>query len=113
MPCASKGTQFSGGQRQRIAVARALIRKPRLLLLDEETSTLNTQSGKIVQKALDEAISSRTTIAVAHRLNTTRVADVIFVIEDGRIAESGTHKELQRQRGRYYAICPAQSLDPA
>ena len=112
-PCGSKGTQFSGGQRQRIAVARALIRKPRLLLLDEATSALDTQSEKIVQKALDEAMSSRTTIAVAHRLSTTRDADVIFVIEDGRIAESGTHKELQRQRGRYYAMCLAQSLDQA
>ena len=112
-PCGSKGIQFSGGQRQRIAVARALIRKPRLLLLDEATSALDTQSEKIVQKALDEAMSSRTTIAVAHRLSTTRDADVIFVIEDGRIAESGTHKELQRQRGRYYAMCLAQSLDQA
>lgn len=112
-PCGSKGSQFSGGQRQRIAVARALIRKPRLLLLDEATSALDTQSEKIVQKALDEAMSSRTTIAVAHRLSTTRDADVIFVIEDGRIAESGTHGELQRQRGRYYAMCLAQSLDQA
>ena len=112
-PCGSKGIQFSGGQRQRIAVARALIRKPRLLLLDEATSALDTQSEKIVQKALEEAMSSHTTIAVAHRLSTTRDADVIFVIEDGRIAESGTHKELQRQRGRYYAMCLAQSLDQA
>lgn len=112
-PCGSKGTQFSGGQRQRIAVARALIRKPRLLLLDEATSALDTQSEKLVQKALDDAMSSRTTVAVAHRLSTTRDADVIFVIEDGRIAESGTHKELERQRGRYYAMCLAQSLDQA
>ena len=112
-PCGSKGLQFSGGQRQRIAVARALIRKPRLLLLDEATSALDTQSERIVQKALDEAASSRTTIAVAHRLSTIRHADVIFVIEDGKVAETGTHEELQRLKGRYYAMCLAQSLDQA
>lgn len=112
-PCGSKGLQFSGGQRQRIAVARALIRKPRLLLLDEATSALDVQSERIVQKALDEAALSRTTIAVAHRLSTVRHADVIFVMEDGKIAETGTHEELQRLRGRYYAMCLAQSLDQA
>ena len=111
--CGSKGLQFSGGQRQRIAVARALIRKPRLLLLDEATSALDTQSERIVQKALDEAASSRTTIAVAHRLSTIRHADVIFVMDYGKIAEIGTHEELQRLRGRYYAMCLAQSLDQA
>ncbi|EMC96619.1 hypothetical protein BAUCODRAFT_148201 [Baudoinia panamericana UAMH 10762] len=109
-PCGSKGTQFSGGQRQRIALARALIRKPRLLLLDEATSALDTQSEKVVQKALDEAMSSRTTVAVAHRLSTIRDADVIFVIQDGAIAESGTHRDLQRRKGRYYAMCLAQSF---
>lgn len=112
-PCGSKGLQFSGGQRQRIAVARALIRKPRLLLLDEATSALDTQSERVVQKALDEAASSRTTIAVAHRLSTIRHADVIFVMEDGKIAEMGTHEELQRLKGRYHAMCLAQSLDQA
>lgn len=110
-PCGSKGLQFSGGQRQRIAVARALIRKPRLLLLDEATSALDTQSERIVQKALDEAASTRTTVAVAHRLSTIRHADRIFVVEDGRILEQGTHEELQRLRGRYFAMCLAQSLD--
>jgi ATP-binding cassette subfamily B (MDR/TAP) protein 1 len=112
-PCGSKGLQFSGGQRQRIAVARALIRKPCLLLLDEATSALDTQSEQAVLKALDEAASTRTTIAVAHRLSTIRHADVIFVIEDGRIAEMGTHTELQRLKGRYYSMCLAQSLDQA
>lgn len=93
-PCGSKRLQFSGGQRQRIAVAGALIRKPRLLLLDEATSTLDTQSEQVVQNALNEAASSRTTIAVAHRLSTIRHADMIFVIEDGKIAEKGTHEDL-------------------
>ncbi|KAK3686424.1 hypothetical protein LTR37_019812 [Vermiconidia calcicola] len=112
-PCGSRGLQFSGGQRQRIAVARALIRRPHLLLLDEATSALDTQSERVVQEALDEAAASRTTIAVAHRLSTIRHADVIFVIEDGRIAEMGTHEELQRLKGRYHAMCLAQSLDQA
>ncbi|KAI5277102.1 putative ABC transporter [Aureobasidium subglaciale] len=110
-PCGSRGLQFSGGQRQRIAVARALIRKPSLLLLDEATSALDTQSERVVQKALDEAAAGRTTIAVAHRLSTIKHADVIFVIEDGKIAEMGTHEELQRLRGKYHAMCLAQTLD--
>lgn len=112
-PCGSKGLQFSGGQRQRIAIARALIRKPRLLLLDEATSALDTQSERVVQKTLDEAASSRTTIAVAHRLSTIKHADTIFVFANGKIAEMGTHEELQRLRGRYFEMCLAQSLDKA
>jgi len=105
--------QFSGGQRQRIAIARALIRNPRLLLLDEATSALDTQSERLVQAALDEAAMSRTTIAVAHRLSTIRNADTIFVFANGRIAEMGTHAELQKLKGRYYEMCLAQSLDKA
>ena len=112
-PCGTKGLQFSGGQRQRIAIARALIRKPRLLLLDEATSALDTQSERIVQQTLDQAASQRTTIAVAHRLSTIRHADEIFVFANGKIAEQGTHEELQRLRGRYYEMCLAQSLDKA
>jgi len=111
--CGSRGLQFSGGQRQRIAIARALVREPRLLLLDEATSALDTQSERVVQKALDEAALTRTTVAVAHRLSTIRHADVIFVMEDGRIAETGNHEELQALRGRYFATCLAQSLDQA
>ena len=112
-PCGTRGIQFSGGQRQRIAIARAMIRNPRLLLLDEATSALDTQSERVVQLVLDEAASTRTTIAVAHRLSTIKNADVIFVFANGRIAEKGTHAELQRLRGRYYEMCVAQSLDQA
>ena len=109
--CGNRGTQLSGGQRQRIAIARALIREPRLLLLDEATSALDTQSEKIVQAALDKAKSGRTTIAVAHRLSTIKDADCIIVFARGRIVESGTHKDLLAKRGVYYEMSLGQSLD--
>ena len=115
-PCGSKGMSFSGGQRQRIAIARALIRQPRLLLLDEATSALDTQSERIVQEALDTAAgkAERTTVAVAHRLSTIKGADVIFVFGGGRVVESGTHSELMALKGgRYREMARAQSLDQA
>ncbi|KAL2816063.1 P-loop containing nucleoside triphosphate hydrolase protein [Aspergillus cavernicola] len=112
-PAGSGGTQLSGGQRQRIAIARALIRNPRILLLDEATSALDTESEKIVQRALEEAArgGKRITVAVAHRLSTIKDADVICVFFNGRIAEVGTHQELVLRGGLYRKMCEAQALD--
>jgi ATP-binding cassette, subfamily B (MDR/TAP), member 1 len=109
--CGARGTQLSGGQRQRLAIARALIREPRLLLLDEATSALDTESERIVQGALEKAQSGRTTLAVAHRLSTIKEADLILVFERGRIVERGSHAQLLAKKGVYYEMCLGQSLD--
>ena len=111
-PCGTGGAQLSGGQRQRIAIARALIRNPRVILLDEATSALDTESEKIVQAALMNAASTgnRITVAVAHRLSTVTNADRIFVFYGGRIVEAGTHSELYAQGGLYSKMCEAQNL---
>ncbi|MFH5925799.1 ABC transporter ATP-binding protein [Roseomonas xinghualingensis] len=107
------GARLSGGQRQRISLARALLRNPRVLLLDEATSALDTASEAAVQAALGRLRAGRTTLVVAHRLSTVRDADLIVVMDAGRVAEAGTHSALQAQRGLYAGLVQAQAFVPA
>ncbi len=104
------GCSLSGGQRQRISIARALLSQPDLLILDEATSALDTESERIVQQALDSALTERTALVIAHRLSTIMSADLILVIEEGRITERGTHQELIQLNGRYKQLIDLQSF---
>ena len=99
-----RGVKLSGGQRQRISIARALLAQPQLVILDEATSNLDTESERFIQESLGKLMNNRTTLVIAHRLSTIQKADQILVIEEGKIAEQGQHQELLDKKGRYYEL---------
>jgi ATP-binding cassette subfamily B protein len=105
-----KGARLSGGQKQRLAIARALIRDPRVLILDEATSALDTESEALIQQALERLMRGRTTFVVAHRLSTIRNAGRIIVMEEGRIVEAGRHESLLGNNGVYARLYSHQTL---
>jgi ATP-binding cassette subfamily B protein len=110
-PVGERGAQLSGGERQRVAIARALVKDARIILLDEATAALDSESERLVQDAMAHLCEGRTTIAIAHRLHTIIHADRILVVENGSIVESGRHDELLRKGGRYAAFYRLQIKD--
>ena len=105
-----RGVGLSGGERQRISIARAVLKDPSILILDEATSAVDSETESIIQEAIERIINGRTTIMIAHRLSTLKKADKIIVVDEGKIAEMGSHNELMEKRGKYYKLVKIQSL---
>ena len=107
------GSELSGGERQRIAIARAIIHNPRILILDEATSSVDTHTEKLIQEAIANLIKGRTTFAIAHRLSTLRSADRLVVLDEGKMAEVGSHAELMKKKGHFYRMVETQHATTA
>jgi ABC-type multidrug transport system fused ATPase/permease subunit len=106
-----RGVRLSGGQAQRISLARAIIRKPKLLILDEATSSLDSRSEKLIQESIEIVAKTTTTLVIAHRLSTIKNSDYIYVLSGGRLAEEGTYKELVKMNGSFTEMVETQLLD--
>jgi subfamily B ATP-binding cassette protein MsbA len=105
-----RGSKLSGGERQRVTIARAVLKNPPILILDEATSSLDTESERLVQDALNHLMEDRTSLVIAHRLSTVRHADEIIVLDKGKIAERGKHEDLISLRGLYYRLVELQEV---
>ena len=105
----ASGKDLSGGEKQRISIARAVLANPKVLILDEATASVDTETEKAIQKSLNYLVKGRTTLSIAHRLSTLRDADRLVVIDNGRIVEEGTHDELESQKGIYYRLMKLQT----
>ena len=106
-----RGYRLSGGEKQRVAIARVLLKDPRILILDEATSHLDAANEALIQQALERVMEGRTSLVIAHRLSTILAADEIFVLDDGRVVESGTHEELRAKGGLYADLYETQFAD--
>ena len=107
-----KGAKLSGGERQRITIARAILKDPKILVLDEATSSLDNRSEALIQEAVEKLMEGRTTFIVAHRLSTIHIADQIIVLEKGRVVETGQHEKLMNNKNLYYNLYKLKMQDP-